>query len=382
MKRRSNSSSEDDGGLDSLLDTMTNVVGILVLVLIVAQMGVADVVSRVVSKTQVDQQMIDSVSVDLRQKEQEKQELQRILYEPLSIDIDQQREELARKKELLERRKKLLAEKEQEQNQYALKIEQDKKRAEQNKREIAESAEQRKELERLITTSLEQKAQLEAMIEQTPNTDAPPDVEITIPNPRPAPNGARQLLLFCVNNQLYPANVERFRKTAEAKAKQLITRYKLLRDPAQGIDPQEFAKRFERLKDQDDFFNVEYFVHEGKQARLRFIPRPNRGAGMKEIANRRSRIYKRWLSGIDPNKYYARFYVLPDSYEIYTATRRAFSEANVLAGWAPQNQNWIYTTTVPGIVLGPPPEPTPQPPPTPPADAPPKKPTPPPNVID
>ena len=381
MKRPPKSDGQDDDGLDSLLDTMTNVVGILVLVLIVAQMGVADVVSRVVSETQIDQDMLDAAIVDLQDKSQEKQELQRILYEPLTIDIDQQREELARKKELLERRKQLLAEKRQEQNQYALKIEQDKKQAEENKKAIAESAEQRETLEKLITTSLEQKAQLEAMIEATPQTKVAADIEISIPNPRPALKGATQLLLLCVNNQLYPANVEKFRESAEVKAKELIYRYKLLRNPAQGIDPKEFGKRFERLKDQDEFFDIEYFVHEGRQARLRFVPRADRGASMKEVANRRSRIYKKWLSGIDPNKYYARFYVLPDSYEIYTAVRRAFSEANVLAGWVPQHQNWVYTTTVPGIVLGPPPKPTP-PPKTPPADAPPKKPAPPPNVID
>ena len=35
--KRTRGTDEDDGGLDSLLDTMTNVVGILVLVLIVTQ---------------------------------------------------------------------------------------------------------------------------------------------------------------------------------------------------------------------------------------------------------------------------------------------------------------------------------------------------------
>jgi len=38
---------DDDGNLDSLLDTMTNVVGILVIVMIVTQLGVRDAVKRI-----------------------------------------------------------------------------------------------------------------------------------------------------------------------------------------------------------------------------------------------------------------------------------------------------------------------------------------------
>ena len=52
-------SDDDDGGLDSLLDTMTNVVGILVLVLIVTQMSVADVVTRITSESKVDEEAMN-----------------------------------------------------------------------------------------------------------------------------------------------------------------------------------------------------------------------------------------------------------------------------------------------------------------------------------
>ena len=50
---------EDDGGLDSLLDTMTNVVGILVLVLIVTQMSVAEVVTRITTENKVDEESVN-----------------------------------------------------------------------------------------------------------------------------------------------------------------------------------------------------------------------------------------------------------------------------------------------------------------------------------
>jgi hypothetical protein len=52
MRRRS--SDESEGGLDSLLDTMTNVVGILVIVLVVTQLGVGDAVRRITDAIQID----------------------------------------------------------------------------------------------------------------------------------------------------------------------------------------------------------------------------------------------------------------------------------------------------------------------------------------
>ncbi len=373
----------DDGGLDALLDTMTNVVGILVLVLIVAQLGVADVVSRVINQSQVDQQMIDDAKRQLVQKQIERRELQQILFEPLSIDFEQQQEELARKKELLERRKRLLSEKQQIQNQYAIKIEQDKQQAEQNQLELAETEQQRQQLETLISTSLQRKAQLEAALADTPTAEPPAAVEVSIPNPRPAPEGAQRLMLICEDNLLYPVNFEFFRKRAEEHAKQILSRFNLLRDPAAGIDPQEFARHYQRLKDQDDFFDVEYYVQNDQYPRIRFLPRKNRGGTVKQLASRRPRIQRMYVDGIDGNKYYARFYVLPDSYEVYTVARRAFGNAQIMAGWEPQNQDWRLTASVPGgIVLGPPPPPPKSAPPSPPSTSPPKQPPPPPNLID
>ena len=379
MKRRLNADHEDDGGLDALLDTMTNVVGILVLVLIVTQLGVADVVSRVVTGSRVDQATLDEAQQQLLRKQEEQQELARILFEPVSIDAERLSAELATQRALVEHQKELLSEKRADSNRFAMRIDQDKQQAVDLQREIEKSTNQLEQLEQLISKSLEQKASLEAMLEDRPRVAQPPAIEVSIPNPRPAPKGSKQLLMVCSNNRLYPVNVDRFRKTAELKAKQLISRYQLLKDPARGIDPQEFAGHFERMRDQDDFFRVEYYVHEDRLPRLRLIPRGNRGGSVKEVSNRRSRVYKKWFVGIDPEKHYGRFIVLPDSFEVYTITRRAFSDAGVLAGWQPVGEKWVYTTSVPGgLVLGPPPEPQP-----PPAEPPkPKPPAKPPNLID
>ena len=69
MKRRTPKVTEN---LDSLLDTLTNVVGILVIVLIVAQLGVSDAMSRIakgddapISESDVEQ-MRDQCPTPLR----------------------------------------------------------------------------------------------------------------------------------------------------------------------------------------------------------------------------------------------------------------------------------------------------------------------------
>ncbi len=354
---------DDDGGLDSLLDTMTNVVGILVLVLIVTQMSVAEVVTRVTAESTIDEEQVEELQKKLIAKKQEAFELNRILVDPLDIDADAQQAELQKSKELLERRKKNLAQRKQQMNEFAIKIESDREIAKKNAAEIANTKEQREKMKALLTTSLERKAELEAILDKTPRRQAPPDIQVSIPNPRPAPPGAKQATFVCVNNLVYPVNAEFFRKRAEIKAKAIIQRLGLDRDPAAGIDPEKFTPLYEKLKDQDDFFDVEYYVQSNTWPRIRLIPREGRGANESVLATPRSKFRREVLSQLDISKYYGRFYVLPDSFDVYVAARRLFSDQGVLAGWEPQNADWVYTSHIDGgIRLGPPPPPPKNPP--------------------
>ncbi|MFG0261488.1 MAG: hypothetical protein ACF788_03770 [Novipirellula sp. JB048] len=349
---------DDEGGLDSLLDTMTNVVGILVLVLIVTQMSVAEVVTRVTAESNVNEEQIEELQKKLVAKKQEALELNRILVDPLDIDADAQRAELQKSKELLERRKKNIAERKKQMNEFAIKIESDRELAKEKAAEIADNKAQREKMSQLLTTSLERKAELEAILDKTPKRKAPADIQVSIPNPRPAPPGDKEATFVCVDNRVYPVNAEFFRERAEFKAKAIIQRLGLDRNPAIGIDPEKFTSHYEKLKDQDNYFDVEYYVHANTWPRIRLIPREGRGANQSLLATPRSRFYRDVLSQLDTSKYYGRFHVLPDSFEVYTVARGVFSRLGVLAGWEPQNADWVYTTHITGgIRLGPPPPP-------------------------
>jgi hypothetical protein len=363
VKRRP--TDDDDGGLDSLLDTMTNVVGILVLVLIVTQMSVAEVVTKITSESTIDEESLEELSKQLEIRKTEEDELKQILVDPLDIDVEKQREELQKKKELLERRKKLLEEKQKEKNDYAMKVESDRELAKKNEKEVEDTKAKRKQLETLITSALEKKASLEAMLDKTPRVATPADIEVSIPNPRPAPEGAKQFALLCWEDRLYPMNIDAVRKDAEAKVKGIIARFKLDQDPVKGIDPAKFTKYYERMKEQDDFFNYEYYVDQERYPRIRLVPREGRGASASEVKKLKSRFRTKYLNQVDPRKYYARFYVLPDSYNVYATARRVFTDYGMLAGWDPQNQDYQFTSWVPGgIELGPPRKKEPPKPPT------------------
>ena len=112
---------EDDGGLDSLLDTMTNVVGILVLVLIVTQMSVADVVTRLTTENQIDEETVEQLNQQLVVERNELRDLEKILVNPIDIDEEKLRQELQLNKELLARKKELLEQRSKEKNEFALK---------------------------------------------------------------------------------------------------------------------------------------------------------------------------------------------------------------------------------------------------------------------
>ena len=128
---------EDDGGLDSLLDTMTNVVGILVLVLIVTQMSVAEVVTRITTENKVDEESVAELNQQLEIERTELRDLEKILVNPIDIDEEKLRQELQLNKDLLARKKELLAEKRKEKNEFAIKIQKDEELAKKNQKMVA-----------------------------------------------------------------------------------------------------------------------------------------------------------------------------------------------------------------------------------------------------
>ncbi|HRX80452.1 MAG TPA: hypothetical protein P5307_15380 [Pirellulaceae bacterium] len=378
MKRTPKTDDDDGGGLDSLLDTMTNVVGILVMVLIATQLGVKDAVSRIADSDVVDPAMVEAAKEKLLLTKQQREAVEAQLSDLKPVDDSAIKVQLADLRRKLDETRATLDQEKAVANQFALKIEEDTKKAEQAKKKIQEVADaeaKREALQDDLRKMLEEEATLKAMLDDTPVQEAPPPKVVTLPDPRPAPEGAREVTFLCTNNRVYPIAADDWRDTIRKKAEFIVESRRLDGGPAVGVNEEKFMKEFKKLNRRltDDFFEVELYAS-GIYPRLKFIPKENAGADEDEVLKPRSR-FQRALFVIDKTKYYARFIVLPDSYEVYLAAREMSDQAGLLSGWEPQGEGWEYTTYLGGAILfgpKPPPDPNAKP-------APPGKPA---NVID
>ncbi len=377
---------DEDGGLDSLLDTMTNVVGILVIVLVVTQLGVGDAVERIVEENQVDAEELAKREEELEEKKLERDRLLAAMDDQQPDDSADLAQRLEEKRRQADQQQKVLdqlqEQKEAQEEALAEKTAQEvdaKKREE----EIKKANQQRGQLSS-ESKSLEDKIQeQEALLDQTPERQVMPAREISLPDPKPAPEGAEQLTFICSQNKVYPLptskGIEEIRTLSQTRAVLVARKQQRTFKPAESEGIDRFLDEFNQRPWRDDagYFEVPLANYSGSP-RLVFHPRENGGETEKIVKAPRSR-FRRALQTIDRTKYFIRFYVCADSFDIYMTTRRIVSDMGLLAGWEPQSANWLYTTSLGGdLRLGPPPKPTP-PPKTPPVPAPKRPPA---NVID
>ncbi len=379
MKRRPSADDDDGGGLDSLLDTMTNVVGILVMVLIATQLGVKDAVTRIADSDIVDTAMVEAAREKLLLTKNQRDTIESQLSDLAPVDDNAIKVQIADLRRQLDEKRAQVQQEKAVAEQFATRIATDQKKADEAKqkiKQIADTKAKREELSKDVTKLLEQENTLKAMLAETKVQTAPPPKVVTLPDPRPAPEGARQVTFLCVNNRVYPIAADDWRDTIRKKAEFIVAARRLDGGPAVGVDEEKFMKEFKKANRRisDDFFEIELYAS-GIYPRLKFIPKENAGATEDEVLKPRSR-FQKMLFVLDKNKYYARFIVLPDSYEVYLAAREVSAKAGLLAGWDPQGEGWQYTTHMGGATLF-----GPKPPPAPPSTKPatPAKPA---NVID
>lgn len=364
MARRK-SASGDDVGLDSLLDTMFNVLGILVLVLILTQIGAREAAQRIAAKA--NPVKLAESREKLANTEARRRELAELLDMDPTVELERSRAELAENKKLLAELERTTRERE------AQKQEQEKN--------VTELTEQEKQLRAEIEQALARKAELEALLAKAPAEPAgdTPDAEVVyLPNPRSAPEGAKPVLLLCRDERLYPLDVDSLRQVSQARAMEIVRSQSLDRDPQAGIDAEKLLTAFNARKPNNEYFLVSMIARETTPW-LVFERRQDRGHPPLAL-KRRGGNFQRGLSTLDPAKQYANFLVWPDSFEVYLTAREVAATAGLLAGWAPQTTTEEYAVPLGGnLRFGPPPpppKPNPNPPPAAPAPATPPRPVP------
>jgi len=357
--------------LDSLLDTMTNVVGILVIVLIMTQVNVADAIRRLRSALpDVSEEKMEELVVEVRNVDEQLL----LLESPDSLD-DSRTDEVQRKVALL--RVELESEKKDVGSESGL---------------IELIAARKKALskETLGMDSLEKRLSgLRVEMESVKELANKPPVRVRLPDPRPARNDASEVLMACVGDRVYVIDVPALQLTARRKlegvGREVIHTIEGTGDKRRKIYKRKASEKAIGVGDTGNkmaLVNLRTYP-DRPNATLIITPRPDGGERIVEVRKSGSGVARAIMQQAFLDRDYVYFYVTPDAFATYLEARRiAEVEHNLPVGWEFINQEIKIYKGAAGLRFehtpAPKPPPTGKPPPKPVPRPPPGKP----NVLD
>lgn len=293
MARRKSAAGAGEVSLDSLLDTMANVVGILVLLLIVVQVSVGGALERIwgdvekptPAQLEAAQEQWRLVSQELEQKQARWQALGM----PARGDDDE--EKLARARARLD------------------------------------------ELELAIAAAKGELTRVAVELEDGGSKPFETERVVRLPDPRPPPRDATEVNYFC-----------RYGHMNSADFAQIFGALRQGFAEATGAQPWDREVPVSELPRLASFFASRRIGHgvyrwdvrpDANNMRLEFILRwadPQAGLTVKDLEEPHSR-YALRLQTLDPDDHYLLFYVWSDSFDLYLQARRIAEEAGFRVGW-------------------------------------------------
>lgn len=352
----------DYGSLDSLLDTMTNVVGVLIVVLIVTQVNVSSAAKRIRAN-------LPTVTEEMLATLQEKDAESLRQWEQLRTPPEVQPEELERSRAEL---RTLVEERDRARDTEDL-VETLQSRIKTLEDEILSMRRQlTADNGRLAAVRGEIEEKQELMRDQRPKL-------VRLPNPREPDEDAKEVRVIMRGGRWLHFDREGI---LDRLAGRITPRKELLsRQPEykNRYDRDKIAAHLETLKTSEPGFRFEFKMHPNGHIHLYCYPRDEAGETIAEVANVDSaarRIMARTFGDDD----YLRYYVTADSFEAYQLSRRITDELQIPAGWVfvEDTARFVMNLSERGIIAEPDPDwepPKPQPGPKPPAPKPEKKPT-------
>ncbi len=332
------------GSLDSLLDTMTNVVGILVIVLVVTQLGVGDAVNRIGNNIEINPQ----TAVDAERAAKQRSDLEGELAQlkgngsgSSSIDLPTQiAAENTRRQNILNRREQ----------QQAQRLKEAEKLEDEQIKRIAELEKQERDLQNQL-------ASLKNRLQNTKPPEVLPPRIVNLPNPRKATPGAKPINFICRDGVIMPVNIEAAQDRANKWTSAYITKNRLDRDKKKGIDCDKLFRAFNRQTFRSHSFAL-HLEQRNDYAYVVFRRRGTAGETVQEIKDADSD-FQQAIGKLNQNQHYLRFLVWTDSYETYLTARRIANKYRLPAGWQPIGGESEYQVRMRGnLRCGPPPPPT------------------------
>ena len=325
------------GNLDSLLDTMTSVVGILIIILIVIQLGVKEKVKELLD--------IDTEEISVQDIEKKKQDILKL------EDLIKKREQeyLSKNKAHLATMKQLdLSKKQIDKKKQELSLIENVKANPVNiTKDINAALKEIKAKEKELESIELEEAKLKKLLATAKRMKSQPDKTVKLPNPRPAPPGARGVYFICNGGRVFYRNDDEYRAYFQKKVE--ATRAKKNKDGE--YDPAYLKKYFSTRSNITPFGKFQF--HNNK-TNIYFRLKFGRSVGeLSSFITRTSSKFQRELKKLDNKKYYIVFQVQPDSYSSYLIARTVAERMGFACGWQPQGKNeWDFTLWTPMKVIG------------------------------
>jgi len=318
------------GDYDSVLDTMTNVVGILVIIVAVTQLGVADAVTRSAESSQLE---LAGVSPEaLEQARADRDRLEKVLAElsdrwaALSLRTPEDRTEL-------ERIRESLAELEAEVFEPTPLDAAEDREIEEHVTELQDLLAQLEEEERSIIEAL---LIARASVEQSGrDVEARPRLTVPFPDPKRA-EGKDSFMFVCKGGRVYPVHWD---ELAGALDESLAVNIEWVNTEHAQADLHTkckiAAQRIQEDPIQDEHMSIQVealFVDNKPDLVWELVPVEGGGAGLEDL-DREDSVVRSELSSLDPNEHWVLFRTWDDSFEEYIEARRIAEELGFAAGW-------------------------------------------------
>ena len=284
-----------DQNVDSLLDTMANVVGILIVLMAVTQLTVNDAMKRI--------RMWDrEEATSLREATQEaRTQLAGIG----GIDLVRSLE-LARLRDYI---RELHAQPEEVTT----------KDTETLATDLASQRMRARRLESSIRGREEKLAKLEILLSEAETRAREETVAVRLPDPRPAPAAAAEIKIFCRYGRVFDPRFDQL-------ARELVeVRRNAPAPTSRYFDAYDVGNELLRWR----------LIESGTHLAARLEWRHNAiGETLAELQSPNAR-FREMLAEHDAGTRFLRFYVWEDSFEVYMEARRLAEEASFAAGWRP-----------------------------------------------
>lgn len=354
MPRRANRPSTGVN-LDSLMDTLTNVVGILMIILILVQLNAGQALRQIISE-------LPEVSVEeFEQIQEEAQEVEEE-YEEQKEYVEQVREEHARNSEELSELMPQLTAVEtalEESDIPLLDVDTIREELEEKRKELAEKRES-------VNEMIKEEQRLRALLEDTPDVDPPAPETVRLPASRPLPENAVLQRYLVYDGLVYHMDMDAAMEEVIREWRNVRSRMEHERADGQVIyDQERLAEHLNRRIDRVGNADVEILNHpRWDRLRLEITPSEGRGAAV-ETAGDMLSPFRSEIQRYRGTNNVVWFLVMPDQFREYLRLREICDDLGLNVGWEvvnnPRMRRTITEFRVNRLEEPPPPSPRPTP---------------------